>query len=151
MRCQEFLGVIERLVGGLGRSRPELSPVEVGHDVTPDPDGIDLVDGEVVPQTRYPGVHVRPAQSFVICVFAGRHLHQGGRAAEEHLGLLVHQDCVIAHTGHVGTARGGVAEKNQCDAGNTHRRQFGEVVEDLACVDEEFGLSRRSAPPDSTR
>ena len=107
-------------------------------DVTADADGVELVDGEVVAQTGDPGVHVGAAERLVVGVLAGGHLHQR-RAAEEHLGLLVDQHGVVAHPGHVGPARGGVAE-HQRDAGDPHRRQLGEFVKDPAGGNEKLGL-----------
>jgi hypothetical protein len=48
-----------------------------------------LVLGEEVGQAGDPRVHLRAAERFVVGLLAGRHLHER-RAAEEHLGLLLH-------------------------------------------------------------
>ena len=118
-----------------------LAPVDPGHDVAPDADGVVLVDGEVVRQPGDPRVHLGAAQRLVVGFLAGGHLHQR-RPAEEHLRLPVHQDRVVAHAGHVGAARGRVAE-HQRHGGHRVGGQFGELKEDPAGRDEQVGLRRQ--------
>ena len=108
-----------------------------------------LVDGEVVGEPGDPRVHLGAAQRLVVGLLAGGHLHQR-RPAEEHLGLAVDQDRVVAHAGHVGAARGRVAE---------HQRHGRHAWADSSVSSWKIrpaGTNRsawvgRSAPPDSTR
>ena len=136
--AEELVGVVHRLVGGLGRARPELAPAQVGHDLPADPDAVALVGGEVVGDPRHPRVHLRAAERLVVGLLPGRHLHQRG-PSEEDLRLPVDEHRVVAHPGHVGTARGGVAE-DEGDRRDPHARQLGEVVEGTPRGDEEVGL-----------
>ena len=130
-------------LGGSGRRRGGalLAPVDPGHDVAADADGVVLVDGEVIREPGDPRVHLGAAQRLVVGFLAGGHLHQR-RPAEEHLRLPVHQDRVVAHAGHVGAARGRVAE-HQRHGGHRVGGQFGELVEDPAGRDEQVGLRRQ--------
>jgi hypothetical protein len=89
-------------------------------------------------------VHVGAAERLVVGFLAGGHLDQR-RAAEEHLGLAVDQDGVVAHAGHVGAAGRGVAE-HEGDRRDAHPRQLGQVVEDLAREHEQLGLRGQVGP-----
>ena len=73
--ADQFFGVEQRL-GDRARCRSLFAPVEPGDDAAADPDGVELVDGEVVRQTRSAGVHFGAAQRFVVGLLAGGHLHQ---------------------------------------------------------------------------
>jgi hypothetical protein len=83
-------------------------------------------------------VHGGPAQLLVVGLLPSRHLHEG-RAAQEDLGLLVDEHGVVAHAGHVGAARGRVAEHER-QRRDAHARELGEVVEDLPGRHEQVGL-----------
>ena len=124
--------------GGAGRGRAELAPVDPGHDGAAEADGVPLVGSQVVRQPGGPGVHLRATEFLVAGFLAGGHLHQR-RAAEEHLGLAVHEHGVVAHAGHVRTARGGVAE-DQGHGRDGQGRQLGQLVEDAPRGDEQVGL-----------
>ena len=63
--AQELVRVVDRVVGRLARPRSVLAPVEPAHDLAPEPDGVDLVGGQVVGQARHPGVHRGAAQLLV--------------------------------------------------------------------------------------
>ena len=136
--AQQFLAIVERFIGRAARPGPELAPPEVGHDLAADAQAVTFVDGELVAEAGHLGVHPRAAELLVVGVLAGGHLHQR-RAAEEHLGLPVDQHRVVAHAGHVGASRGGVTE-HQRDGRDAGGRELGELLEDLAGVDEQLGL-----------
>ena len=94
-------------------------------------------------------MHLGAAERLVVGLLAGRHLHQR-RAAEEHLGLLAHHHGVVGHPGHVGAARGGVAEDQRDRSGRLaadervmSRKSLPPGMKISFCVG-------RSAPPDST-
>ena len=136
--AEQLIGILDRLVGGCRRRRPELLPVEVGDDLASDADAVELVGREVVREARDSRVHGGAAELLVVGLLAGGHLDER-RAPEEHLGPLVDHDRVVAHARHVGPAGRGVAE-HQRDRGNAERRQLGEVVEDLTGGNEQIGL-----------
>ena len=138
--AEDLVGVVPRL-GHRSRRRSLLAPVDPGHDGAAEADRVELVDGEVVGEPGDPRVHLGAAERLVVGFLAGGHLHQR-RAAEEHLGLAVHQDRVVAHAGHVGAARGGVAE-HQRHRGNGQAGQLGQLVEDPPGRDEQVGLGRQ--------
>jgi acetyl-CoA acetyltransferase len=121
-----------------------LLPVPAGDDLPTDANGIALVGGEVVAQPAGEGVHGCTAQFLVGGDLAGRHLHEG-RAAQEHLALLVKHHRVVAHARDVGAAGRRVAE-DQGDAGDAHGRQLREVAELLTGTDEELRLARQVTP-----
>ncbi len=136
--AQQVLGVVDRLVAGHGRPRSQLAPVEVDDDLTADPDGVLLVDGEVVRQTRGARVHLGAPQFLIGGLFAGGHLDQR-RPTEEHLGTLLDHHRVVAHRRHIRSAGGGVAEDDG-EGGDALLRQLGEIAEPLAAGDEDLGL-----------
>ncbi len=119
-------------------SRPLFAPVQPGDDAAADADGVDLVDGEVVRQTRNACVHFGAAQRFVVGLLAGGHLDQR-RPGQEHLGAFLDHHDVVGHAGDVGTAGRGVAE-HQRDGRDTRGRQPGQVPEHLAAGDEDLLL-----------
>ena len=127
-------------VTGPGR-RALLAPVQPGHDAPADADGVELVDGEVVGQTRCAGVHLGAAQRLVVGLLAGGHLHQR-RPGQEHLRPLLDHHDVVGHARDVGAARGGVAE-HQRDRRDARRRQPGQVAEHLPAGDEDLLLGRQ--------
>ena len=135
--AEQFLGVEQRLDDRSGR-RALLAPVQPGDDAAADADGVELVDGEVVGQTRSAGVHLGAAERLVVGLLAGGHLHQR-RAGEEHLRALLDHHDVVGHAGDVGAAGGGVAE-HQRDGRDARRRQPGQVAEHLAAGDEDLLL-----------
>ena len=118
--------------------RALFDPVQPGHDAAPDADRVELVDGEVVGQTRYAGMHFGAAQRFVVGFLAGGHLHQRG-TGQEHLRAFLDHHHVVGHPGYVGATRGGVAEY-QRDGGDAGRRQPGQVAEHLPAGDENLLL-----------
>ncbi len=89
-------------------------------------------------------MHRRAAELLVGRLLARGHLHQR-RAAEEDLGALLDHHHVVAHAGHVGAARGGVAE-HQGDGGDGGGRVPGEVAEGPAAGDEQLGLGGQVGP-----
>ncbi len=137
-------GVVDRLVGRLGRAAAPLAVVEAAHDLAAQADGVELVAGQVVGQARDAGVHGRPAQLLVGRLLAGGHLHQG-RPTQEDLGALLDHDDVVAHARDVGAAGGGVAE-DQGHGGHGGGRAPGEVPEGAAPGDEQLGLGREVGP-----
>ena len=141
---EQLLGIVHRLLDGPVGAPAELAEPEVGHDLAPDADAVDLVVGHVVGQARHPGVHLRPAEGLVVGVFPGSHLHQR-RPAEEHLGLLVDQHRVVAHARHVGAAGGRVPE-HQGDRGDPEARQLRQVVEQAPGGEEQLRLARQVTP-----
>ena len=136
--AQELARVVDRLVGRLARARPALAPVEPAHDLAAQPDGVDLVRGQVVGQAGHPGVHGGAAQLLVGRLLAGGHLDQW-RSAEEDLGALLDHHDVVAHARDVGAAGRGVAE-DQGHGGQGRRRAAGEVPEGPPAGDEQLGL-----------
>ena len=90
-------------------------------------------------------MHLGAAERLVVGLLAGGHLHQR-RTAEEDLGLLLHHHGVVAHAGHVGATRGGVAE-DQRDRRLLAGAGAGEVAEQLAAGDEDLLLRRQVRAP----
>ena len=87
--AEQLLGVEQRAASAVADGRgPELAPVEAANDLAADPEGVELVVGEVVAQAGDPGVHVGAAQRLLVGVLVDRHLHER-RAAEEHLRLAL--------------------------------------------------------------
>ena len=121
--------------------RDPLPPVQPRDDPPPDPDGVPLVDRQVVGEPGGPGVHLRTAERLVVGLLAGRHLDQG-RAAEEHLGLLLDHHDVVAHARDIGAARRAVAE-HQRDRGSAGGAGLGEPAEQRAAGDEDLLLRRQ--------
>ena len=122
---------------GAGR-RTLFTPVQPRDDAAADADGVELVEGEVVSQTRSAGVHFGAAQRLIVGLLAGGHLHQR-RAGQEDLRALLDHHHVVGHAGDVGAARGGVAE-HQRDGRDARGRQPGQVPEHLPAGDEDLLL-----------
>ncbi len=141
---EQLVGIVDRPVGGLRRARSPLAPVQASDDLATQPDGVDLVDRQVVGQARHPGVHGGTAQLLVGGLLTGGHLHQR-RPTQEHLRPLFDHHDVVAHAGHVGAAGGGVAEhdRHRRDGG---RRVAGDVPERPSTRDEQLGLGRKVGP-----
>ena len=108
-QVEQLVLVVQRRVGGAGRAAAALAPVEVSDDLASEPQGVDLVDGEVVGAAGDPRVHAGAAERLVVGVLTGRHLHQR-RPGEKDLRLPLDHDRVVAHAGDVRAARGRVAE-----------------------------------------
>ena len=121
--AQQLVGVVDRFVGRLARAPAPLAVVEPAHDLAPEPDGVGLVDGQVVGQAGHPGVHRGTTQLLVGRLLAGGHLDQRW-SAEEDLGALLDHHDVVAHARHVGAAGGRVAE-DQGHGGHRRRRAAG--------------------------
>ncbi len=83
-------------------------------------------------------MHQRAAEGFVVGFLAGSHLDQR-RAAQEHLGLPVHEHGVVAHARDVCAARRGVAE-HQGHRGHAVCGQLGELVKGPPGRHEQVGL-----------
>ncbi len=106
---EQLLGIVDGLVGRHRGARAPLAPVEPAHDLASDPNGVELVGGELVGEAGDPGVHRGAAELLVGRFLAGRHLDQG-RAPEEDLRALLDHHDVVAHARHVCAPRGRVAE-----------------------------------------
>ena len=72
-------------------------------------------------------MHVGAAQALDVGVLAGGHLDQR-RATQEHLGLVLDQDVVVAHPRLIGAAGRGRAEHYR-DRRNAQFRQLADLVE----------------------
>ncbi len=122
---------IFRIVNGLGEVgfgfRAELAPVEVLDHFPAHADAIQLVQGEVIAESGYLGMHVRAAEALLIRVLAGGHLHQG-RPAEKNPGLVLDEDVVVAHSRLVGAPGSRRAEDHRY-GGNAHLGKLGDLVE----------------------
>src|SRR5450756_1372221 len=80
------------------RRRDHPFPLEAGQQIARDSDGIGVVLGDELGQTRYPCVHLGPAQLLVGGNLTGRRLEQR-RSGEESLGAATHHDDVIGQSG----------------------------------------------------
>ncbi len=137
--AEQFLGVRERF-DDLGPGRGTLLlPVQALDDAAADPDGVLLVDREVVGEAGLAGMHLGAAEGFVVGFLTGRHLHEG-RSGEEHLGSFLDHDDVIGHAGDVRAARRRIAE-DEGDGRDTRGGELGEVAEHAATGYEHFLLS----------
>ncbi len=137
---EQLLGIVDGLVGGHRGARALLAPVEAADDLAPDPNGVELVGGELVGEAGDPGVHRGAAELLVGRFLAGRHLDQG-RAPEEDLGALLDHHDVVAHARHVCAPCGRVAEDER-NGGERGRRPPGEVAEGPSTGDEQLCLRR---------
>ena len=138
--ADQFVGVEQRLGDRAGR-RSLLAPVQPGHDATADADRVELVEREVVSESRSAGVHLGTAEGLVVGFLAGGHLHQRG-TGQEYLGPFPDHHDVVGHAGDVGAARCRVTE-DQGDGRDTRRREPGEVPEHLPAGDEDLLLGRQ--------
>ena len=135
---------------GRGRSGAELAPVEPSDDLAAEADRVELVDGEVVGETRDPRVHRAPPNSSSVEVLAGGHLHQRG-AAEEDLRRLFDHDDVVAHPGHVGARpRSSCRRRARPSGSRPPSAGSGRGRSGLPGMNSSAWVGR-SAPPDSTR
>ena len=139
--AEQVLGIESRWLAGSTWPGSALALVEAAHDLTPETNAVELVDGEVVGKTTDSGVHLGAAERLVVALLAGGHLHQR-RAAEEHLRSLLDHHDVVAHSRHVGAAGRGVAEHDG-DGRDSFGRQLGDVVEGLPAGDEDLALGRQ--------
>ena len=137
----QLLGGIARLDRRQQRGRRLLLPVEVGDDAPDHAERVAVVVGVMVGDARDAGMDVGAAQILGADDLADRGLHQR-RAGQEDRALLAHDDGLVAHRRHIGTARGARAH----DAGDLRdalRRHVGLIVEDAA----EMGLVRENLGP----
>ena len=139
----ELLGGIPGLLGRDAPRRVRRRTSEVGDDLAHLLERVGVVFGQVVGDARQARVHVAAAQLLGRHVFAGRGLHER-RAREEDRPLVLHDDGLVRHRGHVRAA---------CRARSEHRRDLrkpgrahaGLVVEDAAevvAVGKDLGLKR---------
>ena len=138
--AEQLLGIEHR--GGspaARRSGAGRAPVQPAHDQAAEAEGVALVGGQEVGQARGAGVHGRAAELLLVGVLVDGHLDQRW-TAEEDLGLVGHQDGVVAQAGHVGAAGGGRAE-HQGDGRDAGRRQPGQALEGGAAGHEDLGLA----------
>ncbi|KAH6605589.1 hypothetical protein Trco_004742 [Trichoderma cornu-damae] len=137
--AEQLVGVVERL--GEGGRRGPGRPAEVGDAAAGEGDGVGVVDGEVVGDAGHGRVHPAAAQVLVADDLAGGGLDEG-RAGEEDVALVLDDDALVAHGGHVGAA-GGAGAHDDGDLGDALRGHAGLVVEDSAevvLVGEDVGL-----------
>ena len=140
-RAGQLVGRVQRLERGVGinrAGRAQGAPLQALEQLARDAQRIGIVLGQVLAQAGDAGVHHRTAQLLV-----GGHLAGGGlqqrRPGQEGLGAAAHHDHVVRQPRHVGAAGGGRAV-HHADHRNACRRQPGQVVEQLAAVDEAFDL-----------
>ena len=142
--AQELLRVVEGLgEGGCWNSSAGCGgwPVEVGDGPPGEGDGVGVVDGEVVGDTRDGGVHLASAQILGADLLAGGRLDEGGTGQED-VALAADDDALVGHGGYVGTT-GGAGAHDDGDLGDALRRHLGLVVEDatkVVLVGEDVGL-----------
>ena len=137
--AEQILAVVNRRIGRARGAGPELAPVQVRHHLAAHADAIHLVLGQIIAQPRDRTVHLRPAQAFLVGVFAGGHLHQR-RPAQKHLGLPPDEDVVVAHARLIGPAGGGGPEHHR-DGGDAQLGQFGDLVEQATGLGEMADLA----------
>ena len=136
--AEQLLRIVDGIEPGTARLRPALAPVQVAHDLAPDPRGVDLVGGDEVVDAGDPRVHLGAAERLLLRVLAGRHLHQR-RSAEEDQPLLADHHRVVGHAGLVGAARGRVAGDDR-DGRDSRRRLARQVAEVGAAGNEDLLL-----------
>lgn len=142
--AEELVGVVERLsetLCGGDRGGRLLGPVEVGDAAAGEGDCVGVVDGEVVGDARDGRMHLAAAEILVGDDLAGGGLDEG-RTREEDVALLLNDDALVAHGGHVGAA-GGAGAHDDGDLGDALGGHAGLVVEDAAevvLVGEDVGL-----------
>ena len=142
--AEQLLGRIQRLVGRAGGAGAEARPVQVGHDAAGHVDGLGLVPGQVVAQTRDLGVHARPAQLLLVGLLSDGHLDER-RPAQEDAGAVLDHHRVVAHAGEVG-ASGGRGTEHDADGGDALGRELGQPAELLAPGHEDVGLAGQVGP-----
>ncbi len=141
--------------GAVGRRRPappargdptagRRASIQVGHDRSPEGQGVLVVERLVVGHAGPPGVDLRAAQVLGGDVLARGGLHQRRPAEEDRAGAL-DDHRLVAHRRHV-RATGGPRAHHQGDLGDAGRRHPGLVVEDPAevlAIREDLGLQRQ--------
>ncbi len=125
--AQQFLGRIAGRIGQALRPKVGARRPQAGHDLARQADALALVAGQVVAHAADGAVHFGPTQGFVVHHFIGGHFHQG-RSGQEDLGLILDEDGVIAHAGHIGPAGCAVA-KDHGDGGHTGLGAAGDLAE----------------------
>ena len=128
----DLLRVVERRLRRLHVDADRLHAVQVRDDAPREVQRVRVVLGQVVGHAGDPRVHVAAAQLLGGHDLADRRLHER-RAAEEDRRLVLHDDRLVRHRGHVGAARRARAhdDGDLRDALRGHRRL---VVEDAAEV-----------------
>ena len=104
-----------------------LGPVQVGHDPAHLGQGVCIVLGQMIGHAADARVHVRPAQIFGRDDFPRRRLHQR-RPGQKNGTLLLDDDRLVRHRGHIGAARGAGAH-HRGDLRDARRRHGRLVVE----------------------
>ncbi len=133
--AEKLLRVVEGLREGLGgrvRRGGAFGPVEVANAAAGENDGVGVVNGEVVGDTRDGRVHLTAAEVFVANDLAGGGLDQG-RTGKEDVALLLNNDALIAHGGNVG-ATGCAGSHDDGDLGDALGAHAGLVIEDATEV-----------------
>ena len=144
--AEQFVGVVDRRSSaGMARAGPVLPPVEAAHDLAAEPDGVDLVGGQVVGQAGHPGVHGGAAQLLVVGLLAGGHLDQG-RAAQEDLGPLLDHHDVVAHARARRRRRRWSCRRPGPRWGAPAAELPGQVAEGPTPGDEQLGLGGKVGP-----
>ena len=119
----------------------------MGHDVAGDAKGMGVVVGEVIRDPRGAAVQIPAAQGLGVHDLAGRGLHEL-RSAEIDRPLVPHDDGLVRHRRHIGTARDAIAHDHR-DLGDPERREPGLVIEDPAevlAVGKHLCLERQEGP-----
>ena len=126
----ELLAVIAWRLGLRGIERHPLDEVGVCYRAACERECVMIVERVVIGDPGLPGVHIGPAEVLCAHHLARRRLYQRW-TAEEDGALVAHNDRLVAHSRHVGTARGARPHhyRNLRNAGTGHVRL---VVEDAA-------------------
>ncbi len=75
-QAEQLLGVVDRRVGAQRGGGSGLAPVQVGDDLAAQAQGVELVLGQVLAESRDLGVHLGAAERLVVALLAGGHLHE---------------------------------------------------------------------------
>ncbi len=126
--CRERRRVDRRRAGLAHRPGPLGRHGQRRHHVAHELEGVLVVVGEVVGDTRHPRVQVAAAELLGGDDLADRRLHEG-RAAEEDGALVAHDHRLVAHRRHV-RAAGRARAEDRGQLRDAHRRQLRLVVED---------------------
>lgn len=143
---EELLRVIEGFGKGLGRrlSGSRLCrPIEVANRPPGECDGVGIIDGQIVRDTRDGRVHLSTTELLSADDFSSGSLDQR-RTSQEDVALLLHNDGLVTHGRDVSTA-GGARTHDNGDLGDALGAHAGLVVEDateVLAVGEDVGLMR---------
>ncbi len=97
--------IVQRRCGRAHRERRALRRPEAGDDAPAQRQRMGVVAGGVIDDARLPRVNIRPAEFLGTHLLAGRRLHQR-RPAEKNGALAAHDDRLVRHRRHIGSARG---------------------------------------------